>query len=166
MLTGPKKAAWQQPTVTVYGQTHRTPRRIAFYADAELRYQYSGLTHVGHGWPSWLQPLKQSAQAYGQQGFNSVLINHYRDGNDSMGWHSDDEPELGENPCVLSMNLGATRRFKLRHKIKEYQTVGVDLGAGDVLLMDAGCQRYWQHAIPKTQRSVGERINLTFRCII
>jgi alkylated DNA repair dioxygenase AlkB len=94
-----------------------------------------------------------------------VLLNLYRDGKDSMGWHSDDEPELGHNPVIGSLNLGATRRFRLRHRFKKGLIYQLELMAGSFLLMQGTTQHYWQHQVPKTQRPVSPRINLTFRAI-
>jgi alkylated DNA repair dioxygenase AlkB len=99
------------------------------------------------------------------QRFNSVLLNLYRDGRDGMGWHSDDEPELGPDPVIASVSLGATRRFRMRHRKQRGETMGIDLEHGSVLLMRGPTQHRWLHAVPKTTRPVGERINLTFRLV-
>jgi alkylated DNA repair dioxygenase AlkB len=97
--------------------------------------------------------------------FNSVLLNLYRDGNDSMGWHSDDEPELGQNPVIGSLSLGGKRRFRLRHRSEKNLKHQLELTSGSFLLMQGTTQHYWQHHIPKTKRPVPPRINLTFRLI-
>lgn len=161
---------WQQPEVMVYNQRFLTPRLVAFFADNGLQYRYSGITHNGMGWPETLQPLLQTANQlvaqYNLEPFNSVLLNYYRDGQDSMGWHSDDERELGDNPAVLSISFGGTRRFRLRHKVKAYKPISLDIADGDVMLLTSSCQRFWQHCITKTNRTVAPRLNLTFRRIV
>lgn len=176
-----ERSDWQQPTVTLYGKRYLTPRRVAFYAEQGVNYSYSGVTHHGEGWPAWLEPLVLHANQYVPFEFNSVLLNHYRDGQDSMGWHADNEPELGSNPWIVSLNFGATRRFRFRHHAKQYPSFGIDLHHHDVLVMNGLCQRFWQHALPKTLRKIEsnsvkgldgreynhqDRVNLTFRRIL
>lgn len=169
-LVANDRTSWQALSVKVFGKTYAAPRLTAFYADSGLQYAYSGVTHIGEGWPSWLQPwLQQANDVAAKQSlsaFNSVLLNYYRDGTDSMGWHSDDEPELGLDPVVLSISLGGTRRFRLRHKKRLFEPVSIDLADGDLLLMPTSCQRHWQHCITKTATAVAPRVNLTFRRIV
>jgi alkylated DNA repair dioxygenase AlkB len=110
--------------------------------------------------------LKTRIEAVCDAPFNSVLLNLYRDGADSMGWHSDDEPELGERPVIASLSLGATRRFRLRHRRrKELEPVAIDLENGSLLIMEGDTQRFWKHQVPKTRRAAEPRVNLTFRNI-
>jgi alkylated DNA repair dioxygenase AlkB len=158
--------AWAPHCVRVFGREHPTPRLCAWYGDAGARYAYSGQMLEPLPWPPALARLRvRLEQALGLR-FNSVLGNLYRDGADSMGWHSDDEASLGPRPAIASVSLGATRRFLLRHRRRrELGTIELALAHGDLLLMAGDTQRHWQHAVPKTRRPVGPRINLTFRCV-
>lgn len=141
------------------------PRLTAFMADVGVVYRYSGVTHAGSGWaPTLLDVSQRVAQVAGAR-FNGVLLNLYRDGNDSMGRHADAEPELGRNPLVASVSLGAVRPFVLRHTAsKEKRTLA--LAHGSLLVMGGTLQHHWVHELPKTKEQVGERINLTFRRFI
>lgn len=161
---------WEQSDLQLYGKTVTIPRVNAWYGDPGCGYIYSGTYFPPLPWLPVLLALKQQVEAalgeYLQQPFNSALVNCYRDGQDSVAWHSDDEPELGLNPLVASLSLGAERVFQLRHK---KGTVGskfqMALNDGDLLLMAGTTQRYWLHQIPKTTAIVGERISITFRRI-
>src|SRR5262249_25374511 len=113
----------------------------------------------------YLVPIRRRVEEAAQAPFNSLLLNFYRDGSDSIGWHSDAEPELGLNPIVPSISLGSSRRFILRHK-KKKQRLTFDLGHGSLLIMAGTTQHHWLHAVPKTTDAVGQRINLTFRNIL
>lgn len=158
---------WSQGYITLYGQRHAEPRLTAWYGDAGKRYSYSGLTLEPLPWTPFLLNLKARVEVAAQTEFNSVLLNLYRSGRDSNGWHQDNEPELGHNPVIASVSLGAVRRFQLRHKFKkELPKVELDLPHGSLLVMAGPTQHYWQHQIPKTARPVAERINLTFRVIL
>src|SRR5690606_6222598 len=134
------------------------------YGDAGASYTYSGARFVPEPFTPALAALRGRLQAFTGRAFNSVLANLYRDGNDSVGWHSDNEPELGPEPAIASLSLGASRRFRLRHA--HLPPVSVDLHSGDLLVMPGPLQRHWQHTLPKTRRPVGARINLTFREIV
>ena len=153
---------WRMETVVVYGKRHLQPRLTAWYGEAG--YTYSGLTLQ----PVPLTPLLEQLRAAVEQAtgrrYNSVLLNYYRDGADSMGMHSDDEPELGPAPVIASLSYGATRTFILRHK-RSKRTVKLDLTDGGLLLMAGTLQTHWQHGINKTAKLVGPRLNLTFRFI-
>jgi alkylated DNA repair dioxygenase AlkB len=144
------------------------PRLTAWYGDATARYSYSGLDLTPQPWtPALLALRTQVEQATGVT-FNSVLLNLYRTGQDSMGWHADDEPELGPEPVIASISLGATRRFRLRPRHSQqlpHAPLGLDLPSGSLLVMRGTTQQHWQHAVPKTARPVGPRLNLTFRTI-
>jgi alkylated DNA repair dioxygenase AlkB len=141
------------------------PRLTAWYADSGLTYSYSGVTHNGLSWTPILFELKIKAESLpGSTKFNSLLINFYRNGKDSIGWHADDEKELGANPIVASFSFGATRRFLLRHKNTKEQ-LEYSVTHGSVIIMAGTCQHYWHHSVPKTTQEIGERINLTFRKI-
>jgi len=141
------------------------PRLTAFVADAGLVYRYSGVTHVGGGWPREILAVRRQVERQSGSGFNGVLLNLYRDGSDSMGRHADAEPELGRNPLVASVSLGAVRRFVLRHRLGAEKR-SLDLASGSLLLMGGTLQHHWQHELPKTKEAVGARINLTFRNFI
>lgn len=156
---------WRQHQIKLFGKTHLVPRLTAWHGDPGTAYRYSGTTHVAKGWtPALEQILALFSKELGQT-FNSVLANYYRNGADSMGWHSDDEPELGQKPTIASLSFGQKRRFRLKHR-QSAQTYSVELGHGSLLVMAGGTQRHWQHAVPKTSQAVGERINLTFRTIL
>lgn len=156
---------WRQDSITIYGRSLPQPRLTAWYGNAGKSYTYSGLTMHPSPWTATLLDLKAKVEAVSGVAFNSVLLNLYRDGNDSMGWHSDDEPELGQNPIIGSLSLGGTRRFMLRHRSHKDLKHQLDLTSGSLLLMRGATQHYWQHQVPKTKRPVYPRINLTFRVI-
>ena len=141
------------------------PRLTALYADEGVVYTYSGVSYPSLPWSEELAGIRRRVEAAANAPFNSVLLNRYRDGNDSMGFHSDDEPELGRNPIVPSISLGAERGFVLRHK-KGKEKITYRLNHGSLLIMGGTLQHFWQHALPKTGVAVGERINLTFRNIL
>lgn len=156
---------WRQDWITIYGRSLPQPRLTAWYADPGKSYTYSGITMVPATWTSLLLELKAAVATVSGVEFNSVLLNLYRDGQDSMGWHSDDEAELGSNPVIASLSLGGTRRFMLRHRQQKSVKHQIELTSGSLLLMQGSTQHYWQHQIPKTKRPVAPRINLTFRVI-
>jgi alkylated DNA repair dioxygenase AlkB len=141
------------------------PRLTAWYADAGLVYRYSGVSHHGAGWTPTLLEWKQRIEAVAGTEFNSLLMNLYRDGKDSIGFHADDEAELGVNPVIASLSLGAARDFVLKHK-KTREKRMFALGNGCLLIMGGTCQHHWIHGVPKTTREVGQRINLTLRKIL
>jgi alkylated DNA repair dioxygenase AlkB len=141
---------------------HSFPRLTALYADAGVTYKYSGIIFPSLVWTDELNAVRRRVEQAAGTPFNSVLLNYYRHGNDSIGFHADDEPELGPNPIVPSISLGATRRFILRHK-RSKKRIEYDLGHGSLLLMAGTLQHFWHHSLPKTNKPVGERINLTFR---
>lgn len=154
--------AWRQETATLFGRRIPVPRLTAWYGD--LAYRYSGITHQPAPWPAVLAGLADRLAPFSIRP-NALLANLYRDGRDSMSWHSDDEPELGPRPAIASISLGTTRRFALRHR-RTREVVAVDLGPGSLLVMAGDCQACWHHALPKTAAAVGPRINLTFRRMI
>ncbi len=152
---------WQQEYIKMYGKTHPVPRLTAWYGDED--YTYSGVYHPTKEFFPLLEQIREHTETYTETQFNSVLLNLYRNGQDSVSWHSDDEPELGQNPCIASLSFGATRRFQLKHKTDKTQKVSIDLPHGSLLLMQGSIQKNWQHAVPKTAKPVKPRINLTFR---
>jgi len=156
---------WEVHRIRLFGREHDSPRLSSWIGDADARYRYSGALFEPRPWPRALQPLR--ARLSGELGveFNSVLANRYRDGRDAMGWHSDDEPELGPAPTIASLSLGAPRRFALKHRRRDGLKGAFDLGHGSLLVMAGPTQANYRHALPRTARPVGERINLTFRLI-
>lgn len=156
---------WQQPDITVFGQTYPTPRLSAWYGNERAGYRYSGIVHHPLPWTPLLLALKSTVEAEAGCEFNSVLLNRYRDGQDSNGWHADNEPELCEKSAIASLSFGASRRFRLRHIADKSNTAAIELRNNSLLIMKPGTQRVLQHCVPKTAKPVSERINLTFRCI-
>lgn len=144
------------------GRLGPMPRLTAWYADDGRTYSYSGVTHEALEWTPPLARLRTILEEVCETPFNSALLNRYRDGQDSMGWHADDEKELGTNPVIASVSLGAVRRFRLKH-LATRETLHFDLADGSLLVMAGATQHHWHHAIAKTKQPVGERINLTFR---
>lgn len=154
---------WRNDTITLFGRAVAQPRLTAYQGDAP--YTYSGLTLPASPWHPVLADLRDRCAVLAGTRFNSVLANLYRDGADSMDWHADDEAELGPDPVVASVSLGAARRFQMRRKDRTGETIGMELGGGDVLVMAGRSQTDWLHRVPKTKKPVGPRINLTFRFI-
>ena len=155
---------WRQDKITVYGKSYLQPRLSAWYGD--LSYRYSGIRLEPRAWTPTLLDIKARVEALTGHPFNSVLLNYYRDQNDSMGMHSDDERELGCQPAIASLSLGDERTFLLRHKTrKDLKTVKLALPPGSLLLMQGDTQQYWRHGINKEKRPCGPRLNLTFRSI-
>lgn len=160
-----KTLHWQQDSMAIAGKQVLIPRLQAWYGDAGSQYSYSSIALEPLPWTAELLTIKNTLEAITQQPFNSVLANYYRDGNDSVAWHQDNEPELGHNPVIASLSLGETRQFQLRHLNGNYPTVKLNLPHNALLLMSGSTQQYWLHQIPKTKKVVGPRINLTFRFI-
>jgi len=157
---------WRQESVRIYGKEYQQPRLVALYGDPGKKYDYSGIALTPLPWNNLLIDLKRRIEEYTQQLFNAVFLNLYRDHNDSMGFHSDDERELGKNPIIASVTFGATRTFILKHKFrKEIPLVKVPLEAGTVLLMKGATQHNWKHGINKQTTPCGPRVNLTFRTL-
>jgi alkylated DNA repair dioxygenase AlkB len=156
------ETAWRAETVTVYGKRHLQPRLSAWHGEA--RYAYSGLTLEPLPFTPLLQQIRAAVEAATGRHFNSVLLNYYRNERDSMGMHSDDEPELGPEPAIASVSFGATRTFILRHK-RSKRSIRLDLASGSMLLMSGKTQQNWLHGVNKSARPLGPRVNLTFRFI-
>ena len=154
---------WQQEEILIFGQRRLVPRLVAWHGDPGARYVYSGTEHRPQPWTPTLERIRNRASTLTGVAFNAVLLNLYRDGRDGMGWHADDEPELGRNPVIASVSLGAERRFCLRHRRRRDLKVDLPLPHGSLLCMSGATQHHWLHALPKTRRPAGERINLTFR---
>jgi alkylated DNA repair dioxygenase AlkB len=159
--------AWRAENVVVWGRTYPQPRLTAWYGDIGKNYTYSGINLSPFPWTEALLDIKSRVEAVARMDFNSVLLNYYRDHRDSMGLHSDDEPELGERPILASLSLGEERNFILKHKHeKALKPVRLKLASGSLLLMKGDTQRYWKHGIDKETRPCGPRVNLTFRRIL
>lgn len=161
-----EQTPWRQDSISIYGKRHAQPRLSAWYGDADALYSYSGIQLVPLAWTPLLAQIRSDIESATGQFFNSVLLNYYRDGHDGMGWHSDDETSLGMNPVIVSLSLGATRRFQLRHRDHHQLKQEIGLVTGSVLIMEAATQHHWQHCVPKESSSIGPRINLTFRRIL
>jgi alkylated DNA repair dioxygenase AlkB len=156
------ETAWRAETVVVYGKRHLQPRLSAWHGDKA--YRYSGLSLAPQPFTPLLARIREAAESVTGRPYNSVLLNYYRDGRDSMGMHSDDEPELGPAPAIASVSFGATRDFILRHKAGK-ETLKLPLTDGSLLFMAGRMQANWMHGINKTAKPLGPRINLTFRNI-
>ena len=161
-----KNIHWKQEEVKIFGKRIAQPRLTAWYGDEGTTYTYSGLRLPPEPWIPALLKLKKKVEAFCGISFNSVLLNQYRHGQDSMGWHSDDEKELGIHPVIASLSLGENRTFQLKHKSeKDIPTISFDLPSGSLFVMKGETQTYWKHQVPKTKKSKAVRINLTFRFI-
>ncbi|PJE78354.1 hypothetical protein CI610_02707 [invertebrate metagenome] len=157
---------WRQDSIHLFGKKHPLPRLQAWYGDLGCFYTYSGIRMEPLPWTKTLLFVRRQVELITGLTFNVVLVNLYRNGRDSNGWHADDEPELGENPSIASVSLGATRCFRLRHRYnKETDAFSLPLTHGSLLVMSGATQRYWQHCLTKTTKVLTPRINLTFRYI-
>jgi alkylated DNA repair dioxygenase AlkB len=162
-----ERTPWETGTLTLFGKTLEMPRRIAWHGDPGASYAYSGLRHAPAPWTPALREIKRRVEREAGTTFNGVLLNLYRTGRDSMSWHADDEPELGPEPVIASVSLGAARVFQLKHRTdRGLERVSLELGHGSLLIMRGATQRHWLHQVPKTRAPVGPRINLTFRRIL
>ena len=157
--------AWRQDKIKLYGQEHDVPRLTAWYGDADKHYAYSGITLQPTPWIPALLQIKKKIESVSDIKFNSVLLNLYRDGADSVSWHSDDEPELGKNPVIGSVTLGQARPFQMKHKFIKGEKRAIVLEHGSYLLMKGRTQHQWLHQIPKSKKLMDERINLTYRVV-
>jgi alkylated DNA repair dioxygenase AlkB len=157
-----RETPWKSETIRIAGKLIPVPRLTAWYGDPGAVYTYSGVRNEPSPWTPRLADLRERASAAASAPLNSVLLNYYRNGRDSMGWHADDERELGKNPVIASLSLGAPRRFLLRHEKKRGKSLSLVLGHGSLLVMAGATQHHYRHAVPKEDDS-GERINLTFR---
>jgi alkylated DNA repair dioxygenase AlkB len=156
---------WKQESMNMYGKQLNFPRLTAWYGDNYKPYSFSGIKLNPQPWNEELLEIKNKIEPKALVNFNSVLLNRYRNGNDSISWHTDAEKELGKNPIIASVNFGATRKFQLRH-IHTKEKLEIELTHGSLLIMQGELQHFWQHQVPKTTQNVTERINLTFRVII
>lgn len=157
---------WEIHRIRLFGREVDSPRLSCWMGDADATYRYSGVRHVPRPWLPALDEIRERLRRETRVDFNSVLLNRYRDGRDTMGWHSDDEAELGPQPVIASLSLGATRRFVLKHRWDPSCRFALELEHGSLLLMAGDTQRHYRHALPRTAKPAGERINLTFRRIV
>jgi alkylated DNA repair dioxygenase AlkB len=161
-----EQTKWRQESVRIYGKEHLQPRLVSWYGDPGMSYSYSGIRLHPLPWTDLLREVKRRIEDCTEATFNSVFLNLYRNHNDSMGFHSDDERELGLEPTIASLTFGATRLFVLKHKKDaSISTVKIPLEAGSVLLMKGKTQHFWKHGILKQREPCGPRVNLTFRTI-
>jgi alkylated DNA repair dioxygenase AlkB len=156
---------WQQDEIMVYGKNHQQPRLTALFGNEGKPYSYSNIKMQPHPWNLLLQKIKSKVESVSHTNFTSVLLNLYRDGKDSNGWHADNEKELGINPIIASVSFGTERIFQLKHNTISNLKQNIVLEHGSLLLMKGTTQHFWKHQIPKTSKTIGSRINLTFRVI-
>lgn len=156
-------------SLVIFGKAVETPRLVSFHGDPHARYGYSGRVFDPKAWTPFLSTMRDRVQEVTGTRFDCVLVNHYRDGKDAMGWHADDEPELGPSAprdvLIASLSLGAMRRFVLRHRRRTKDKRALELGEGNLLVMGGATQHRWQHCVPRTAKQVGPRMNLTFRLV-
>ena len=160
-----QESSWQRPQLKLFGREIDVPRLVAYHGDSDAGYVYSGVMNTPSPWTLTLTYLRNKVADYCMVDFNSVLLNKYRDGADSMGWHSDDEASLGASPTIASISLGWTRKFRMHHKFEKKLRFEMPLESGSLLVMSPPCQSDWKHSVPQ-QKNVGARINLTFRQIL
>lgn len=157
---------WQREHIKMYGKRIALPRLTSWHGDPGKSYSYSGIHSVPQRWNKGLLYIKDKIEQTTGFSFNSVLLNWYRSGDDHMSWHADDEPELGENPVIASVNFGETRDFVLRRIDDPTQKIVIPLPHGSLLVMAGELQHYWQHSVPKRKTVKGSRFNLTFRAVV
>lgn len=156
---------WQQDNITVFGKTHPQPRLTALFGNEGKPYSYSNIVMQPNAWNPLLLFIKNTIEEICFENFTTVLLNQYRDGKDSNGWHADNEKELGRNPVLASVSLGAERYFHLQHNTIKEHKLKIKLEHGSLLIMKGPTQHFWKHQIPKTAKHIEPRINLTFRII-
>jgi alkylated DNA repair dioxygenase AlkB len=156
---------WQQDDIKVYGKTHPQPRLTALFGNEGKPYSYSNIKMQPHPWNMLLQKIKSLVEDCSETNFTTVLLNQYRNGKDSNGWHADNEKELGTNPVIASLSFGAERTFQLKHNSDLSLKKSIVLEHGSLLIMKGTTQHFWKHQIPKTSKPIGSRVNLTFRVI-
>ncbi|KPQ19090.1 MAG: Alkylated DNA repair protein [Algoriphagus marincola HL-49] len=157
--------SWKQEAIWMFGKKVMQPRLTALYGDEGISYSYSGITMEPIPWSKTLLEIKGKVEELAEARFSHVLLNFYRDGQDSMGWHRDNEASLGPEPVIASVSFGVPRRFQFRNYVDKKEKLQIELGHGSLLLMKGTCQDHWEHQIPKSKKVSGERINLTFRLI-
>jgi alkylated DNA repair dioxygenase AlkB len=161
-----EEVPWRQQSIHMYGKEVIAPRLMAWFGDADHSYSFSGTKFEPYPWTDELADLKRRIEARTGHTFNSVLLNYYRNGNDSVAWHGDNERELGRNPVIASVSLGQERRFEFRYRLDHSRKYGLTLENGSLLLMKGDLQHTWEHRIPKSKTITRARVNLTFRTIM
>lgn len=156
---------WKSDQIKMYSKTVPLPRLTAWYGDSGTSYTYSGITSEPNEWNKGLLYIKEKIEQVTALSFNSVLLNWYRNGEDHMGWHADDEQELGTNPVIASVNFGEARDFVIRRIDDPTKKIVIPLKHGSLLVMAGELQHYWQHSVPKRMKVKGSRFNLTFRTV-
>lgn len=157
---------WKQEPIKLFGKSILQPRLTAWYANEGITYSYSGITMKANTWTKTLLTLKEKIEAKTGSHYNSALLNLYRNGSDSMGWHRDNEKELGKTPNIASLSFGATRKFQLRDYQSKSHLLSLELKSGSLLVMSGESQQAWEHQVPKTKTITEPRINITFRQVL
>ena len=160
-----EKVPWKQEPIKMFGKEIMQPRLTCWYSDPGIDYSYSGIRMKNLPWTEPLPGIKSRIERLAGVRFNGALLNLYRNGNDSMGWHRDNEKELGKNPVIGSVSLGGTRTFKFRDRLSKKEIISVDLPNGSLLIMAGESQHFWEHSIPKQSGAANPRLNITFRVI-
>lgn len=160
-----EEVPWKHEPIKIFGKEVMQPRLTAWYADEGIKYTYSGITMQGLIWSRALLKIKQKVETCSGLTFNSALLNYYRDGNDSMGWHRDNEKELGKDPAIASVSFGASRTLKFRNYRNKKEQILLELEHGSLLTMLGETNHHWEHAIPKSKKINSGRINITFRFV-
>ena len=160
------KLEWRQEPIKIFGKMVMQPRLTALYGDPDRPYGYSGIQMQPVAWTEELLEIKDSIEKFSGEDFTHVLCNYYRDGQDSMGWHRDNEAVLGKNPSIASVTFGATRSFQIRNYQSKSHKIDIPLTHGSLLMMTGESQHHWEHQVPKTKKALGPRINLTFRKLL
>lgn len=161
-----EEVEWERHAITMFGRSVPQPRLLHFQGEGDVRYRYSGDTYTARPWHPLVARIRERLEGECGERFNSALLNLYRDGRDSMGWHADDEPELGPEPVIASVSLGSARRFVLRNNDDHRRKMEISPAHGSLIVMGGDLQHHWQHQVPKTRKIVGARVNLTFRKIL
>ncbi len=157
---------WQHDDITIFGKTYKQPRLTALFGESDQPYGYSNIVMHPEPLTTHLKIIQQRIEEIAEHKFNTVLVNQYRDGNDSNGWHADNEKELGKNPVIASISFGEARPFHFKHKTLKAQRYKLNLEHGSLLIMKGEMQQYWLHQIAKTKTQIQPRINLTFRRLV
>jgi len=161
-----KSTKWQEDDITIFGKTYKQPRLTALYSISDTSYSYSSITMHSEVFPKEILAIKKHVEVLAQYKFNTVLLNLYRNGNDSNGWHADNEKELGKHPIIASITFGEERPFHFKHRTLKDERHKIKLEHGSLLIMKGAMQEHWLHQIAKTKKDIGKRINITFRNLV
>lgn len=160
-----EQTPWQHDDIKIFGKVYPQPRLTALYANNNTPYSYSNIVMKPHPFTPVLKEIKKHVEYVSKNQYTTCLLNLYRNGKDSNGWHADNEKELGENPVIASVSFGAQRAFHMKHRHDKTQKLKLNLEPGSLVIMRGTTQHYWLHQIPKTKKNIKERINLTFRIL-